>query len=109
MALDLRLYKAFDNLFDLIFKDLKVTINDYPKIFEENFERTKSGLKLTPFFSSCSEEEFSELKYDLFNKYCNKFIYQSSEVIAIEAPEHVEWLKNKSSEINWNQWNVYSD
>lgn len=109
MALDLRLYKAFDNLFDLIFKDLKVTINDYPKVFEENFERTKSGLKLTPFFSSCSEEEFSELKYDLFNKYCNKFIYQSSEVIAIEAPEHVEWLKNKSSEINWNQWNVYSD
>lgn len=53
MALDLRLYKAFDNLFDLIFKDLKVTINDYPKVFEENFERTKSGLKLTPFFSSC--------------------------------------------------------
>lgn len=58
MALDLRLYKAFDNLFDLIFKDLKVTINDYPKVFEENFERTKSGLKLTLFFLVAQKKNF---------------------------------------------------
>ena len=99
----------FDSHLDYLFKDLEVTLDTYPLVFEQKYGEVLKQISPILKSTNVTDDDLNDLKNDCFNKFQNKCSFQSSEIISLVDPDHKEWLKEKTASIKWNQWNAYSN
>lgn len=109
MKLDPLVWKFFDTILDFQLGNIELTYDTYPTIFEEKFNDALQKLPLCIGNIKLSEQDIDDLKHDCYHKYINKCSYQSPKIDSLVDPDHEKWLEKKAPDIEWNQWNVYSN
>lgn len=112
MAYNYNTLKTLDGIIGTLFENIVVTMDTYPKAFNDIFDNAVNAVNLINTMMNnnliISKEEENEIKQDCFNKYLSKCTYQSPDIVSLVDHEHEEWLEKKNSSIKWRQWEKYS-
>ncbi len=100
--------KILDGIIGAKFEKIDVTMDTYPKEFNDIFDEAVKFINQMKDIPIVSKEEENEIKQDYFNKYLSKCTYQSPDIVSLVDHEHEEWLEKKNSSIKWRQWEKYS-